>query len=111
MLEQITKGRTICGRDIVIKVLDTPAAARDVQVLFLPEDEDLRLKVWLAAAHGAGVLTVGESESFFKQGGIFNFILEEGKIRFDLNIGQAEVVGLKVSAQLQKLARTLRRKP
>ncbi len=110
ILLEITKGLKISGRNIVIKVLETPAAVQGTQVLFLPAAQDSRLKDWLAAAHRGGVLTVGESESFFKQGGILNYFREEEKIRFDLNIDQAESTGLQVSAQLQKLARTLRKK-
>jgi len=91
--------------------VQTPGAAEGAQILFVPAAEDARLKDWLAAAHVAGLLTIGESESFIKQGGIINFALEGEKIRFDLNIARAEATGLKISAQLQKLARSVSRKP
>lgn len=109
-LKEITQAARIGGRPIVIKVLASPEAVRGAHLLFLPAAEDARLKDWLAAAHGAGVLTIGESDAFFKQGGIINFVIESEKIRFDINIGQAEATGLKISAQLQKLAKSVRRK-
>jgi len=109
-LEKIATERKVNGRKLIIKTVKTPEDAKDAHVLFVSATEDSRFENWLAAAHGAGVLTIGESESFFKQGGIINFVLEGEKIRFDLNIDQAEAAGLKVSAQLQKLARNINKK-
>ncbi len=109
-LEEIAQERKINGRSLIIKLVKTPEAAKGAHVLFVSVSEDARLKEWLTAAHNAGILSVGESEPFFKQGGIINFILEGEKIRFDLNIGRADATGLRVSAQLQKLARSVRRK-
>lgn len=109
-LEKIARERKVNGRALIIKMVKTPEAAKDAHVLFLPASEDSRLKEWLAGVQGAGVLSIGESESFARQSGIINFVLEGEKIRFDLNIDQAEAAGLKVSAQLQKLARTVRKK-
>jgi len=108
-LGKIAKERKVNGRTIIVKTVQTPAEARDAQVLFVAASEDSRLKEWLAGIHGAGVLSIGESERFSKEGGMINFLLEGEKIRFDLNIDQAEDTGLKISAQLQKLARTIRR--
>jgi hypothetical protein len=79
-------------------------------VLFVSASEESHQKAWLAAAHHQGVLTIGESESFLKDGGAINFLLEGEKIRFEINIDQSEGAGLKVSAQLQKLAKAVRRK-
>jgi len=109
-LEKIAKERKVNGRTLIIKWVKIPEAAKGAHVLFVSVSEDSRLKEWLAAAHGAGVLSIGESEPFARQGGMINFGLEGEKIRFDLNIERADAAGLKVSAQMQKLARTVRRK-
>ena len=42
--------------------------------------------------------------------GIITFTLEGDKVRFEINMESAEGAGLKISAQLQKLAKTVRRK-
>jgi len=109
-LEQIARDRKVNGRELIINVVKTPEAARGAHVLFVPAAEEARLKDWLAAVRGTSVLTIGESESFLKEGGIINFMLEGEKIRFEIEMDQADVASLKVSAQLQKLARTVRRK-
>jgi len=42
--------------------------------------------------------------------GIVNFTMEADKIRFEINLDEAERGGLRISAQLLKLAKTVRRK-
>jgi hypothetical protein len=109
-LEKIAKERKVNGRTLVIKTITTAEAVQEAHVLFIPASEDKSVKEWLSAAQRFGVLSIGESEVFGRQGGVINFVLEGEKIRFDLNIGQAETAELKVSAQLQKLARNIRKK-
>jgi hypothetical protein len=109
-LEKIAKERKVNGRTLIIKTVTTPEDAQDAHVLFIPASKGAQLKEWLAAAHQAGVLTIGESESAGWKSSIIHFVLEGEKIRFDLNVEQAETAGLKISAQLQKLARTVRKK-
>ena len=47
---------------------------------------------------------------FAKAGGMITFSLEGDKVRFEIEIDSAEQAGLKISAQLQKLAKTIRKK-
>jgi hypothetical protein len=109
-LEQVANSRKVGGRVLIIKQVKAPAEMRGVHMVFFHDLPDSRVKEWLTAAHAAGVLTVGESEAFFKQGGMINFLLEGEKIRFEINVDQTETAGLKISAQLQKLAKSVRHK-
>ncbi|MCJ7729928.1 MAG: YfiR family protein, partial [Sedimentisphaerales bacterium] len=52
-----------------------------------------------------GVLTVGDTSGFIESGGVINFMLEENKIRFDINLTAAEKTGLKIRSQLLRLAK------
>ena len=108
-LEATVRNRTINGRPLVVKAVKTPEEARAVLSLFVPGSEDERLEAWLTSLNGSSVLTVGESAAFAKQGGIINFVLDGDKLRFEINMDVARRAGLKISAQLQKLAR-IRRK-
>ena len=51
------------------------------------------------------VLTVGESPDFLRRGGIVNFVIESGKVRFEINPEAAERAGLRISSRLMRLAR------
>jgi hypothetical protein len=108
-LDQLTKGRRINGRAIVVKPIHSAAAARSAHILFFSAAEDGR---FAGMRDGLGaVLTVGESDAFSRRGGMINFVFEGEKIRFEINVGNAEAAGVKVSAQLQKLATKVWRKP
>lgn len=112
MLEALTltaKGRRINGHDLVVKTLENPAEAKAVQVLFVPGNDRKHLSDWLGEVQTASVLTIGESETFAHQHGMINFLLEGDKVRFEIDVGAAEHAGLTISAQLQKLARAVRR--
>jgi len=108
-LEEVVRNRTVNGRKLVVKTVETPEAAKGVHVLFLPASEDARLAEWLGAVRGACTLTVGESGAFAQSGGTINFVVEGDKVRFEVNEDAAEQAGLKVSSQLLKLAKTVRK--
>ncbi|MBC8097759.1 MAG: YfiR family protein [Akkermansiaceae bacterium] len=104
------KGRRMNGRELLLKQVATPEAARAAHVLFVAAGQDEQLDGWLREMAGSSVLTVGESETFGKRGGMINFLLESDKVRFEINLDSANGEGLQISAQLLKLATTVRRK-
>lgn len=110
-LVKAATGRKINGRELIIKNIETPEAARSAHVLFVSRGEDHRLDGWLAAVQGQSILSIGESDQFGAHGGMINFVLEGEQLRFDINVGSAEAVKLRISSELQKLAKTVRRKP
>jgi hypothetical protein len=64
-----------------------------------------RVRSILRALKGTGILTIGDFEGFAEQGGAFNFYLEEGKVRFEINDCAARRENLKISSKLLRLAR------
>jgi hypothetical protein len=109
-LEKIVRGRKVNGRAITVRLLETIPDAPSVDLLFITADGEARLAGKLDQPALAGVLTVGESKQFATRGGMINFILEGDRVRFVINQGSAERSGLKISAQLLKLAAAERRK-
>lgn len=103
-LENVVRGRKINGHAIAIRVLAAAEDASGVQAVFVPAGEEKRLEPEIAALHRLGVLTIGESARFGELGGIITFVMIDDKVRFEINTPAAEQAGLKVSAQLQKLA-------
>lgn len=108
-LDKAIRGRSINGHRLVAIVVQTPAAARQAHLLFVAVTEDSKLDELKAALGGAPVLTVGEAPAFARQGGMITFVLRSDKLRFEINVGTAQKAGLKISAQLQKLATEIRR--
>ncbi len=58
----------------------------------------------LEILQGAHVLTVGETDRFAQSGGMINFVLEENRVRFEINVEAADRAGLKISSKLLELA-------
>ena len=56
---------------------------------------------------GSGVLTVGEMDQFGQSGGAIRFLLEENKVRFEINVGAAARARLKMSSKLLALAHSV----
>lgn len=84
---------------------DHLATLRSVHVLFFCKSEQEVLLQFLNAIEGAGVLTISDINNFARTGGIIGFIKEKKKIRFEINLTEAENQKLKISSQLLKLAK------
>jgi len=61
----------------------------------------------LKTANPLPVLTVGDLPGFLEAGGIINFLIENKKVRFEVNLKAAERSNLKIRANLLKLAKRI----
>lgn len=109
-LAKLVQERTVNGHPFIVQQLASVNEATNVNLLFVPRGQESLLTDRLPGLQAAGALTVGESEAFAAMAGIVNFTMEADKIRFEINLEEAERGGLKISAQLLKLAKTVRRK-
>jgi hypothetical protein len=80
---------------------------RKCQLLFICASETASLKNILEQVKDKNVLTVGETENFLKAGGIINFVVEEKKVRFEINMEASDKAKLKISSQLLQLAKNV----
>jgi len=103
-LEKAVSGRRINGRAIMVMLVPNAAAARQTHLLFVGAAQDSKLGELREALRGSAVLTVGETDAFSSQGGMITFKLQSDSLRFTINKDPAQQAGLKISAQLQKLA-------
>jgi hypothetical protein len=108
-LTAVVEGRNVNGRKIEVRSLKPDADLSAVHILFFPAGETGRCAEIIEAAHRTGTLTVGESQPFATAGGIITFTLEGDRLRFAVNAQAVDRAGLKLSAQLLKLATTVRR--
>ena len=106
-LEELVRDRRVNGRSIKIVGLSAVEDAPPVHVLFIGASEERSFLRWLKPR--AGVLTVGESSEFATADGMVIFTTIDDRVRFAINAESAQQAGLKISAQLQKLATTVRK--
>jgi hypothetical protein len=108
LLEHTIRDKTVSGRSLVVRRYANVKQLRPSQILFVSASERHRFAPILEAVEGAGTLTVSEIEAFAALGGMINFVIEENKIRFEINPEATARAGLQVNAQLLKLARVVR---
>lgn len=65
----------------------------------------------IEALKGSSVLTVGEKAGFLELGGMINFVVEDEKVRFEVNLKESDNAKLKISSNLLRLAKKVIKKP
>jgi hypothetical protein len=103
-LQNTIEGKLIGGRVYHVRLISQLQEIPDCNVLFLSRDEARRQTTIVKSLRGVPVLTVGETTDFLSDGGMIRFHLEEGKIRFDINLAAADSSHLKISSRLLLLA-------
>lgn len=106
-LEQLAQGRSVNGRPLVARRLrEAPANGERVHILFLATQNESRLRELLLRTTGP-VLVVTQSDGGLALGAALNFVLEQGRVRFEASPRAAEARGLKLSSRLLAVARSV----
>lgn len=103
-LERTVQNKAIDGHPLLVKEIKNISDLKNCHILFIGSSEK-RLAELLKAVRGTSVLTVGETDGFIAAGGMINFLVEENKIRFEVNNTTAQQAGLKISSKLLMLAK------
>jgi hypothetical protein len=104
MLEGTVGGKAIGNRILRIRHLGEPEGMQACQIVFLGRAQSKRIPMLVATLHNAPVLTVGETAGFLDAGGMIDFLLEDNKVRFEVNLDAAESADLKIGSRLLVLA-------
>lgn len=97
--------KTINGRDVFVRCVRRVEDVKDSHVLFIASSEEKRIPEVLEALRGHSVLTVADVAGFAALGGMVDFVQQDDKVRFEINLGSAERARLKISAKLLALAK------
>jgi len=74
-------------------------------LLFICSSEQKNLKETIDLLKDHSVLTVADMQGFLESGGIVNFIIEENKVGFEINIAAAKQAKLEIRSNLLRLAK------
>jgi hypothetical protein len=108
-IQKVITGRTVNGREIVLKRLASGEEPDACHILFVPEAEQQRSPNLLAKVRD-GVLIVGESDDFLERGGIINLARRGGKIALEVNLPAAEKARIKIGSKLLGVATVVKGK-
>jgi len=104
VLDATVEGESIDGKKITVKRLSTIQDLASCSILFVATSEESRLGPVLTAAQHQGLLTVSDIPHFAEHGGIIGFVMQQDKIRFEVNRAAAEQSHLTLSSELLKVA-------
>ena len=103
-LEQIARKRKVGEREIVVRT--QPAVGDSLppcHILFVSSSLENKLKDIKEKIKGKHILTVSDTEGFARKGVAINFVLVDGKLKFEINLKALAHVDLNLSSQLLKL--------
>ncbi len=96
--------KSVSGSSIEVQNYSSVAAMENCHILFVPKKNSNMLKAILAKYGNSPVLIVTESDGLAKKGSCINFRIMNGKLKFEMNLGNMKKAGLKVPQQLTNLA-------
>jgi hypothetical protein len=108
VLDTILAGEAIDGKHMVHRRISAVQDAGSCRILFISSSEKSRLKETLAVLEKMSVLTVSDIPDFSAQGGMIQFVVEQDKVRFEVNLQTAGEAGLMLSSELLKVAINVR---
>jgi hypothetical protein len=106
--EALLDSKTIGDRPVVVRRTQWDQSLAGARAAFVVERDPKKLRRVFDAAAAAGVLTIGEGETFTTRGGVIALLVEDRKVRFDVDTSAAQNSGLRVSSKLLVLTRTVR---
>lgn len=106
ILDTLVQGESVGGRRLIVHRTRSSAELRDCNLVFVPRSER-RQRELLSSLEGEGILTVGDAGSFLADGGVIRFVLDQNRVRFEINLEAAESHGLTLSSKLLRLARAV----
>lgn len=95
--------RNVDGRPVRVKTLKVAKDNKGCHVVYF--GRSLSLAREAPSLQRRGLLLIGDVDGFVEQGGIINYFLQSGKLRFEINADNARSADLVLSARLLNLAK------
>jgi hypothetical protein len=107
-LDTVLAGEKIGGRSAIAKRISTPQESFDCRILFVSSTDTGLTNRIVEAAHKQAVLTVSDMQHFADRGGMIQFVTDDKRVRFEVNLTAAQRAGLTLSSDLLKVATLVR---
>ena len=103
-LQNIVEGKRIGSKTIVIKKFNSAEEISSCQILFVSSEVSSSLVSFASTLQSKNTLIITERPGLINKGAGINFVLEEGKQKFELSRTAINKTGLKVNSQLVDMA-------
>jgi hypothetical protein len=113
IINHVVEGKKIGMRGFVVrrfkwsKELKDSKDFKECRILFVSSSEKMHFEEIVEAVKGLPILTVGETPGFAERGGMIRLMLEDNRVRFEVNVDAAHDGNLNISSRLLTLARII----
>jgi hypothetical protein len=110
LIDRIVENKKIGARGFVVKRLKWGTDLKDLKeckILFVGASEKAHIDELVQIVKSLPILTVGETPGFAERGGVIRFVLEDNRVRFEVNVEAAHQADLTISSRLLTLARII----
>ncbi len=104
LLEKVYHKEKIKGHPVIIKYINKLTDITDCHLVLVIDEERFSVKQLKLATQNRPILLISTSDDFARKIGHINFFLENGKLRFAVNVERLKQSNLYVSHHLLKLA-------
>ncbi len=110
LIDRIVENKKIGARGFVVRRLKWGGDLKDLKeckILFVGSSERAHIDELMQIVKTLPILTVGETPGFAERGGVIRFVLEDNRVRFEINVDAAHEADLTISSRLLTLARII----
>jgi hypothetical protein len=102
--QMLTKNRSVSNQKILVKKINSEADFAKCHIIFVERAFSHKFKSVQTQAKSNSILLITEGDNLAKKGAGINFIIQDERLKFEMNKAVIEGAGLKVSNELLKLS-------
>jgi len=106
--EHALRSRTVGNHPVALLKFKPGQNLKGCHIVFVSADSGRRSMSIVADLRSSDTLTVGDSQDFAGNGGMIGFMVEENKVRFEVNLEATKKTHLRISSKLLALARIVK---
>ncbi|MGA9979043.1 MAG: TonB family protein [Candidatus Sulfotelmatobacter sp.] len=106
VLRATVAGKLAGTHMLVVRAVSSDAEMKLCHMIFFRAAQRRRGQAAIEGMARVGVLSVGEDESFLREGGMINLVMEHGNVRFEVNADALDHSEIHFSAKILALAKS-----
>jgi len=108
ILKKMLDGKSSGPLPIHVLLSPSEADLLRCQLLYVAEPSSKKVRAALDRVHGKGILTVGDSELFVREGGMIGLVTVGEQVQIQVRLEAAQQAQLKISSRLLSIATLVR---
>jgi TonB family protein len=106
VLKATVAGKIAGTHMLVVKAVSSDAERKSCHMVFFRASDRKHTKAAIEGLARVGVLSVGEDESFLREGGMIDLVRDQGSVRFEVNADALDRSEIHFSAKILALAKS-----